>query len=256
MVVFDAAFIGRFTLRLKETIENNTRLKWLDNEPLHYHSRIGGMMAFDLNKEYEESIVDDKRFDELSNRFASGLEMTNHDGDVYNGIHITITQCIPDKNRDLHIPIVWVEIRLDYRLFCLKEEGIETTLSPPMKDIMPYKRKADLIHHSKIAEPYKRIADTKKVGLVHHSKIDADYLNQMRIDDYLTMASNEMQRNHDKRGIIISVRDIDHDILPYLKDIWEKKKLECIVAPHPTQPTYYLIKIQWQMKPNDGLPVL
>jgi hypothetical protein len=82
---------------------------------------------------------------------------------------------------------------------------------------------------------------------VHHNQVDADYLNNLRIDTYLSMAAEELLKDHGNKSISFMLRPIDEDILPHLKAIWESKKFECIVARDTPRPDYFLITLKWSM---------
>lgn len=82
---------------------------------------------------------------------------------------------------------------------------------------------------------------------VHHDQVDVDYLNNLRISTYLSMAAEELLKEHGNRLISFTMRPIDEDILSHLKERWESKKFECIVVRDTPKPGYFLINLKWSM---------
>lgn len=173
-----------------------------------------------------------------------------------------IKQEIPNKN---HVPdlndagsmddfcnLLLIRLMTDYNL--LNDKGLNAiyftvkhvstpTLTPTNKisivvDYTLYKTTKEIVY-----KEWKR----PELEPVHHNQVDADYLNNLRIDTYLSMAADELLKEHGNRSISFTMRPVDEDILPHLKERWESKKFECIVARDTPKPGYFLITLKWSM---------
>lgn len=85
-----------------------------------------------------------------------------------------------------------------------------------------------------------------KVAIDDPSSVDADYINHLRIQDYLVFVASHMIRNCHAKEMSIVVPPKDDDILPHLLDVWRtERKFECTEDEHATKPTWHVIKLKW-----------